>query len=315
MHEQTLAALLDAADEGVVVFDGAGKCVFAGRRLGELFGIDATTIVDGPEADVLQLLASACEEPDAFVQGARNTDAAQGGLELELHRPRMRIARWVAFPILEGERPIGWFGVVRDVTRERSAERRSHQLLQRLETIVAIDALTQLPNRRRFSEELEREHGRAARAWDSYAILRIDVDGLGALNDELGHPRGDEVLEQVAARLRDGRREYDLLARLEADEFIVLLPGADVHAARVVAQRMSSAVAKNPLELGEPRSVTVAIGAAVWVPPSGETGADVVRRAGEALAAAKKRGSSEIAIDAEGRDGGRSDEPPPAVAR
>jgi diguanylate cyclase (GGDEF)-like protein/PAS domain S-box-containing protein len=311
MEGPTLNALLEAADEGVIVFDGDGKCRSAGRRIGELFGVDTRTLVGGPEGDVLQLLASACEEPDVFLQIVR----AEGGegAEVELKRPRVRIARWRSMPVHDDKNHrIGWLGIARDVTRERSAERRAQQLLQRLESIVAIDALTQLPNKRRFVEELEREHGRAARAWDSYAILRIDVDGLDAINKETGHPRGDEVLEQVAARLRDGRREYDLLARLEADEFIVLLPGADVHAARIVAQRMSSAVSKSPIEIGEPRNVSVSIGAAVWVPPSGETGVDVMRRAGEALEHAKKKGAGEIGIDGEGAT---KSEKPPAVAR
>jgi diguanylate cyclase (GGDEF)-like protein len=292
MHEATLAAILDAADEGLIVFDRSGKCLYAGRRLGELFGVDPVALIGGPEADVLKLLGSACEEAESFGPAAR---APAPGVDLDLRRPRVRVVHWQATTV----DAVGWLGVARDVTRERSAERRAHQLLQRLEAITAIDALTQLPNKRRFFEELEREHGRAARAWDSYAILRIDVDGLRAVNDEIGQPRGDEVLEQVAARLRDGRREYDLLARLEADEFIVLLPGADVHAARVVGQRMSNAVAKAPIELGDPRPITVSIGAAVWVPPSGETGADVVKRAGEALNAAKAKGPGEIRIDGE----------------
>jgi len=310
MHETTLAAILDAADEGFIVFDRAGQCVFAGRRIGELFGVDQGALLGGPERDVLKLLASACEEPDTLLQLA---NAASGPAvqvaELELNRPRLRTVRFQSSPVRDERGANGWLGVVRDVTRERSAERRSHQLLQRLEQITATDALTQLPNRRRFIEELDREHGRAARAWDSYAILRIDVDGLRLHNEEVGQPRGDEILEAVADRLRDGRREYDVLARFQEDEFIVLLPGADVTAARVVAERMRDAVGKTPIGVGEPRNVSVTVGAAVWVPPSGETGPDVVRRAGDALAGGKKRGRAEIVID------GENSPAPPSVAK
>jgi diguanylate cyclase (GGDEF)-like protein len=298
MHEAALVGILEAADEGFVIFDRAGTCVLVGRRLGELFGVERSAIIGGPEVDILKLLASSCEEPEAFLAGAR--PGAQGGsvLELELNRPRLRMAVWHAHSFQYGGDDAGWIGVVRDVTRERSAERRSHQLSQRLEAITSTDALTQLPNRRRFLEELDREHGRAARAWDSYAILRIDVDGLGAINAEIGHPRGDEILEGVAQRLRDGRREYDVLARLENDEFIVLLPGADAHAAEVVANRMRDAVAATPFEVGESVRVSVAVGAAVWVPPSGEVGVDVVKRAGDALAASKRLGPGSIHVDA-----------------
>ncbi|MGZ3419318.1 MAG: sensor domain-containing diguanylate cyclase [Polyangiales bacterium] len=299
MTEETLAAILEAADEGLVVFDREGRCTLAGRRLGELFGVDVTTLLGGPEADVIELLASACEEPESFKELAQaGGGPVQQSGEIELKRPTLRTVRFRSTPILGPSGSMGWVGLARDVTRERSAERRSHQLLQRLEQITATDALTQLPNRRRFGEELDREHGRAARAWDSYAVLRIDVDGLKTINDELGQPRGDEVLERIAERLRDGRREYDLLARFAGDEFIVLIPGADAHGAKVVCQRMANAVAKTPIELGEPRTVTVSIGAAVWIPPSGESGQDVVARAGTALATAKTRGTSEMEIDA-----------------
>ncbi len=298
MHEEALVGILEAADEGFIVFDRAGLCVLVGRRLGELFGVERTALIGGPEADVLKLLASSCEEPDAFLGAVR--PGAQGGsvCEIELKRPRMRIAVWHAHAFQSDDGDAGWIGVVRDVTRERSAERRAHQLSQRLEAITSTDALTQLPNRRRFLEELDREHGRAARAWDSYAILRIDVDGLGAINAEIGHPRGDEILEGVAQRLRDGRREYDVLARLENDEFIVLLPGADAHAADVVASRMRDAVAASPFEVGESVRVSVSIGAAVWVPPSGEVGVDVVKRAGDSLVAAKRVGPGSTHVDA-----------------
>jgi diguanylate cyclase (GGDEF)-like protein/PAS domain S-box-containing protein len=297
MHEAALVGILEASDEGFVVFDRQGTCVLAGRRLGELFGVDRDSVIGGPEADVLALLASSCEEPDAFLEAAK--PGAEGGsvLEVELKRPRLRLAVWHAHSFQYGGGDVGWIGVVRDVTRERSAERRAHQLSQRLEAITSTDALTQLPNRRRFLEELDREHGRAARAWDSYAILRIDVDGLGALNAELGHPRGDEILEGVAGKLRDGRREYDVLARLESDEFIVLLPGADAHAADVVANRMRDAVAAHPFEVGASVRVSVSIGAAVWVPPSGEVGVDVVKRSGDALVLAKKAQPGGIQID------------------
>ena len=69
---------------------------------------------------------------------------------------------------------------MRDVTRERAAERSQRQLQNRLDQLVPVDSLTGLPNARRFREELEREHGRSSRAWDSYGILRVDVDGMQA---------------------------------------------------------------------------------------------------------------------------------------
>lgn len=291
-------AILEVADEGVLVFDRDGRCRVVGRRIGELFGVEPAALVGHPQDYVVARLAQACDEPDTL----RDMAYAAGGAvqqvtELELQRPSPRIVRFATTPIQGGAGLLGWVGVVRDLTRERSAERRSQQLLTRLEQVTATDALTQLPNRRRFLEELEREHGRAARAWDSYALLRIDVDNMGQLNNQLGQARGDELLEELARRLRAGRREYDLLARFLDDELIVLLPGADAHAAQVVADRMSRAVSKEPFELDAARNVTVCIGAAVWIPPSAESGPDVIERAGVALVRARVRGVDQIEID------------------
>lgn len=307
MHEVALAAILEVADEGFIVFDADRRCTMAGRRIGEIFGVERATLLGGPERDVLALLASACEEPESFQDVVKDTSVAAVG-EIDLKRPTLRIVQLRTQPL-----PNGWIAVARDVTRERSAERRSHQLLQRLEQITATDALTQLPNRRRFVEELDREHGRAARAWDSYAVLRIDVDDLARINDEQGIPRGDEVLEQIAERLRDGRREYDLLARWGGDEFVLLIPGADAHGTRVVAQRMASAVTREAIEVGGERvEVSVTIGAAVWVPPSGESTHDVLERAAAALDLAKRTGKQGLAIDE--REPSKS-APPPASRR
>lgn len=307
MDEGTLAAILDGADEGFIIFSADGRCSLAGARVGEIFGVERNALIGGPEPDVLELLCSACEEPDTLrelLRDARKTEVPRA--EIELKRPTLRIVQWRSIPTATG-----WVGIARDVTRERSAERRSSQLLSRLEQITATDALTQLPNRRRFTEEHDREHGRAARAWDSYAVLRIDVDELAALNEEFGRPRGDEVLEKIAERLREGRREYDLLARLAGDEFVLLIPGADVHGTKVVAERMATAVTREPIDVGEKRDVTVTIGAAVWIPPSGENGNDVLERAGEALARAKKRGRNQLEIDAQQKEAPAGSVPPP----
>lgn len=307
MHEEALNAVFEGADEGLILFDGEQRCTLAGRRIGEIFGVERDALIGGPEADVVELLLSACEEPEALRALLKQAREHAGEIhELELKRPMFRVVRFRSMPVAKG-----WVGIARDITRERSAERRSAQLLQRLEQITAIDALTQLPNRRRFGEELDREHGRAARAWDSYAVLRIDVDNFSAVNTELGIPRGDEVLEKIAERLREGRREYDLLARFQSDEFSLLIPGADAHGAKVVAQRMASAVSREPIDVSEKRDMTVTIGAAVWIPPSGESGDEVMSRAAEALKRAKKRGKGELEIDAEQKEPGKSTPPPP----
>jgi diguanylate cyclase (GGDEF)-like protein len=185
---------------------------------------------------------------------------------------------------------------------------------------MPFDGLTGLLNQRRLYEELGREHSRSTRAWDSYALLRVDIDGLKGINDEFGTASGDQVLMEVARRLETCVREYDVLARLEGDEFGVLLPGADQVAARAVGERMTNAVAREAfplaaaagaavaswvsdderlLRLAEPllppeRHVSISVGGALWMPPSRQSAEAIFRRAGDALREARKQGGGQI---------------------
>jgi diguanylate cyclase (GGDEF)-like protein/PAS domain S-box-containing protein len=298
--ESAFIAVLEAADEGIIVFDRDGRCRMIGRRAGELFGLEPAAHVGKSRAEVLGLIAQACEEPEVFMQTVGANDLMEPpriAAEIDLKRPRPRKVLWTTFPVIREGHAWGRLGLVRDVTREKSAERAQKQLQARLDQLLPVDSLTGLPNLRRFREELEREHGRSTRAWDSYAVLRLDVDAMQELNDELGIPVGDSVLEQVAECLNACRREYDILARYEADEFVVLLPGADAVAARAVAERMAKATATHEFMLADERKVSVSVGGCVWVPPSGETGEDIMRRAGAATMQARSSGRGRVHID------------------
>jgi diguanylate cyclase (GGDEF)-like protein len=292
-------AVLEAADEGLIVFDGEERCRMIGRRAGEIFGVEPAVLVGLTRAEVLAALSKACEEPDTFLEVV----AASAPLgvpsiaeAVDVCRPLPRTVLCQGIPISrEGRRP-GRLILVRDVTRERSGERTSAQLRTRLAELTPFDSLTSLLNSRRFHEELEREHGRSARAWDSYAIVRLDVDGMSSINAEFGFPVGDEILEQLASQLKSCLREYDILSRLEEDEFGVLLPGADAVGARAAIDRMVLATGAVELEPDGARRPTVSIGAALWIPPSGEAADDVFRRAGELRREARSRGTGQVQI-------------------
>jgi diguanylate cyclase (GGDEF)-like protein len=291
-------SVLESADEGLVVFDGNGRCTMIGRRAGELFGLEPVSHVGKGRVEVLETFARACEEPEAFLAAV----AAEAPLgvptsmaDVDVARPRPRTVLCKAVPISREGRPPGRVIFVRDVTRERAAERLTRQLQARIAELTPFDTTTRLLNQRRFREELDREHGRSTRAWDSYAVVHLDIDGMGAVNDEFGVPLGDEVLEQVASRLKKCVREYDILSRYEADDFMVLLPGADAVAARAVADRII--VAMEPAVLDGRRKVTLSIGVALWVPPSGEGTGDIMKRAGNAVREARRRGGAQAVID------------------
>jgi diguanylate cyclase (GGDEF)-like protein len=293
-------AVLEAADEGLIVFDGEGRCRMIGRRAGEMFGVEPAAHVGKLRGEVLEAFSRACEEPETFLHAVA-ADAPLGVptsmADVDVRRPRPRTVLCKGLPISRDGKAPGRVVFVRDVTRERAAERSNRQLQARISELTPFDTVTGLLNQRRFREELEREHGRSTRAWDSYAVLRLDVDGMGAINDEFGVPVGDTVLEQVAARLKRCLREYDVVARLADDEFAVLLPGADGLAARTVAERVTKSMSEQSFQLGPERNVTLSIGGALWVPPSGETSEEIVRRAGNALREARKQGGGKTHVE------------------
>ena len=297
--QATFLAVLESADEGLVVFDGDGRCRMIGRRAGEIFGLEPAAYVGRLRDEVLAAFAQACEEPDVlFEVVAPNAVLGPGPVvEVDVRRPRPRTVLCRGVRVLRAQKPPGWLLLFTDVTRERAAERQGKQLQARIVELTAYDSLTGLLNLRRFREELEREHGRSTRAWDSYAVMRLDVDGMATINDEFGRPVGDQLLERMAARLKGCLREYDVLARLEGDEFGVLLPGADELAARAVGKRMSHHLDVAELSLDSARRITVSIGCALWVPPSGESAAHIYQRAGTALTEARSWGTGQLQVD------------------
>src|SRR5580704_19398550 len=90
--QSAFRAVLEAADEGLIVFDGEGRCRMIGRRAGELFGIEPAAHVGKPRRDVLRALAQACEEPEAFLATVAGNDLVDPPVvaEVDIRRPRPR---------------------------------------------------------------------------------------------------------------------------------------------------------------------------------------------------------------------------------
>jgi diguanylate cyclase (GGDEF)-like protein len=123
---------------------------------------------------------------------------------------------------------------------------------------AATDPLTRLANHRAFHERLREELSRALRHERPLTLALLDVDHFKAINDSLGHERGDVVLAAVAATLSDVARAEDVLARLGGDEFALLMPETDEEQALAAVERARSAIAG--IELGGGLTVTVSAG-------------------------------------------------------
>ncbi|HEY1237778.1 MAG TPA: GGDEF domain-containing protein [Solirubrobacterales bacterium] len=163
--------------------------------------------------------------------------------------------------------------------------RQRELLAVRLELTARTDALTGLPNRRAWDEELEREILHAARAETPLCMALLDLDFFKQFNDLNGHPAGDTHLKEVASLWRARLRSADLVARYGGEEFAVLLTATDAFQAQQVIETLRGCV---------PLDETVSAGVAQW--DGGESGLELFARADAALYEAKRSGRDRTVV-------------------
>ena len=203
---------------------------------------------------------------------------------------------------------VGYTGIVQDVTDRRVAE-------DRIRHLANFDSLTSLPNRRQLVWRMERAIEHARRLSHSCAFLLIDLDRFKIINDTLGHAAGDELLMEVAMRLRGcvrhndqvmentleaagsrAHRSLEAVGRLGGDEFIALLPEiGDERDAQRVADRILE-VMRDPVLVGAQECfVTASVGIAIY-PRDGATVVDLMRNSDVAMYSVKSQGKDAAAI-------------------
>ncbi|MGK5076945.1 sensor domain-containing diguanylate cyclase [Janthinobacterium sp. HLX7-2] len=185
-----------------------------------------------------------------------------------------------------------------DITERK---RMNAELLQ----LATTDFLTGLPNRRQFMAALENEHARLQRELASCAsVLMLDIDHFKGVNDEHGHAVGDSVLRHLGTLMCQALRKVDVPGRVGGEEFAILLPGTDMAAAAVFAERLRRRVADSALTTdgGIVISITVSIGMAAMAGTDAHCDA-VLARADEALYRAKRGGRNRIEQNDGGGDG------------
>ncbi|QDU97746.1 GGDEF domain-containing protein [Lignipirellula cremea] len=171
---------------------------------------------------------------------------------------------------------------------ETALKNQSHELAGYM-TEARTDGLTELPNRRSFDDDLAARFAQWKRYRTPLSVMMVDIDHFKKFNDTHGHLAGDAVLKQVAQTLRDALRRSDVLVRFGGEEFAVILPSTTVADGGIAASHMLHAVAEKAfLYEGKVLRVTVSCGVAEAQP--GDTEITLVKRADEALYAAKKAG-------------------------
>ncbi|MBF0425988.1 MAG: diguanylate cyclase [Magnetococcales bacterium] len=167
-----------------------------------------------------------------------------------------------------------------------------------LERMVALDGLTEIPNRRNFDQTRTQEWTRALREKEPLSLIMIDVDMFKQYNDLYGHCEGDLCLQRVARALAAAmQRPGDFVARYGGEEFVALLPGTDLEGAKRVGEQLRVAVASlglpHALSTAAPH-VTVSLGAATVIPTPEIDANQLQQVADQMLYIAKRQGRNRL---------------------
>lgn len=201
--------------------------------------------------------------------------------------------------------------VRRIILEKRAVDRHRDSLQSRLLAAVT-DPLTGLYNRRYAIPRLERMLAAAQTSGQELAVMMMDIDHFKAINDTHGHPVGDQVLVEVARRLRDNLRAMDLIARFGGEEFLVAMPDTTLDQARGAAERLrrliedtpflaaSDGVGAGPIDGGIAVTLSIGVAATPLHPAETEAAEDAIgavcRRADTALYAAKSAGRNTVTV-------------------
>jgi diguanylate cyclase (GGDEF)-like protein len=212
--------------------------------------------------------------PFIFVSGTIGEDTAVAAMRTGAHDYIMKGNLKRLAPAVERE------------LREATVRRERHLANQRVTYLAYHDSLTDLPNRALFLDRLQQAVLRSHRDDKGLAVLLLDLDGFKEINDAHGHHAGDQVLQEVATRLRGALRASDTVARLGGDEFAVLLPATDVNRAELAARKVLHDLQHPFVADNRPLLVSASIGIAA-VPWHASTSEEVLQNADSAMYVAK----------------------------
>jgi diguanylate cyclase (GGDEF)-like protein/PAS domain S-box-containing protein len=298
--EKLYRFLIDSSPDIIYTLDPEGRFTYINQRVGELLGFDRDALIGAPytvliHEDDLERARYVFKERRIGERATRNVELRLKCLEpSRKERTFETTLRTISFNSIgmyvsdsdEGQQEYsGTYGIARDVTEKRRTEELiSYQAYH--------DILTDLPNRALFRDRLELALAHARRQGAELGLMFIDLDRFKIINDSLGHLKGDELLRQVAARLKQCMRKGDTLARLGGDEFVVLLPELRERAvAAVVAGKYLQALEAPFVIDGTELHVSASIGVAVY-PQDGETIDDLIRHADIAMYKVKAEGKN-----------------------
>ena len=277
------SAALSNMSHALCMFDATGNLVVANDRLADIFGMDPSGITPGMTADsILARAVGASTLQLSDIDSMRISIQQLQSARLPADRTRdLADGRILAIHFVPMQDD-GWLLTLEDISERKLAE-------AKITHMAHHDALTGLPNRVRFHDCLSEAVARGKRG-EASAVLLLDLDHFKAVNDALGHPVGDALLQEVSRRLRASVREVDVVARLGGDEFAIMQSSAyQPQAAIALAERLIGELSQ-PYELnGHHVVIGTSVGIAL-LPGDGDNPDHLMKNVDMALYGAKAGG-------------------------
>jgi diguanylate cyclase (GGDEF)-like protein len=283
---------------GILAVEAPCASVYANRAaralLGDALVPDRGQPEDEPDADTYRVFVAGTDDPYPdvsmpIVRALQGQSTIVTDMEIRRGKTVVPIEVW-AIPVVDEAGKIDYaVAAFHDISARREAE-------EALRHAALHDPLTDLANRSLFEQHLIQAAARAQRSRSVFAVAFIDLDGFKAVNDQLGHRAGDQVLLATARRLRGALRASDTLARIGGDEFAVLLEGLEEgREAELVARRLAQHLQEPvPLDHDREARVTASVGLALG---SGDTTAtELLARADHAMYRAKAQGGERYTV-------------------
>jgi len=291
-----LRLLTDAAPVGIFQTDAENRYVYTNPLWSEITGITTAEAL-GQEWNVMLQADQRSPMVDEYPQGA-------AGMTEFCHRfaicppgmtERIVLVTSRLIPHVDGGIS-GWVGTLTDVTAEAGAEAAMVDARDEATEQSRHDPLTGLGNRRALQEDLELLEARVSRYGHRYCMALFDVDHFKSYNDTYGHPSGDQVLQTVAAKLKEEARGGDALYRYGGEEFLCIFPEQSLATGGRAVERMRLGLEQLAIpHVGNSRGVlTISAGLAMLDPDNARSASQVLKEADDALYRAKRLGRNRV---------------------
>ncbi len=286
--EALYESLVQVMPQCLYRMDRESRITFANRALERHLGKPREAILGHSPREVYPAdLAAKYRQDDLRVLQGETLNLIEEMVSLDSEQ-RKRYIEIVKTPTYAPDGSInGIQGIFWDITARKSAE-------EQIEYLAHHDPLTDLPNWVLLRDRFLQAQGQAARSANRVAILFLDLDHFKLVNDTLGHPIGDRLLQAVAERLRHGVRETDTISRQGGDEFVIVLPElADPESAGSIAGKLMEQMHEPVRVNGHRLNVTFSLGIALY-PDDGEDFDTLMKKADTAMYSAKEAGRNTL---------------------